>query len=362
MQVRRSVLALLATALWLGSACGGGEADPGTTPGATGGGNGGASGPTDAGAPSDEPCGDGPAMAFRDGIAHPDAHCGPEGCVEGGCDPIGRCQPVCNAWKLEANLAFQAVSVSEGGTPGLPEKPAKSDEDLCPEFMTTPPGVADHCCQRGDNSQAAQPALKLTALDLTRPVNFAAMAVTNTNKAAIESDRYNWVFTLDGHDDGPVVATTGNGIPLEGGEFRQMRGAFDFGGETFNTDGLWDVLEGVPGMIATEGEARILTVGPTPTDRSIFMVMWIDHTYEFPQMAMPMTGLTWRMPLTRDLNCAGLRTSRGFDTVARLDGFIRVDEASASTLYFNRTGGVNLCGLISNAKDCSRPVRDWQSQ
>jgi hypothetical protein len=310
---------------------------------------------------SDETCAPGLADLPNNGVLYPDSYCGEEGCVEGGCDPFGRCKPVCNAWRLLGNVSFQAASVQETGTVGLPPKPTKSDDDICPNYMSEPDGSDVHCCQRADNSTAQTPALKLTGLKMTRPVSFAADTVSATNKIAIESDRYNWMFTLDSGKDGPVVARTGNAIPLTNGAFRPVKGQFTLNGFTHNADGLWDAQEGVPGTLETQGDQRILKLGPTSPTKDLVMVLWIDDQYDFPQMQLHMTGLEWSVPLTSDLNCAGMRSAAGFELVSELKGFFPLEAARNTLLYLSRDASANLCQLMSQAKDCSVDVAKWRN-
>ncbi len=296
----------------------------------------------------------------ENGINYPDSYCGEGGCVADACDPLGRCEPACNAWALKGKMSFQAVVAKDDGTPGAAPAPTgKSGEDVCPANMVTPKGADINCCQRTDNSGVAKPALKLTSLALSRPAYFAIQAVAGVNKMAIEGDLYNWVTVLSSGMDGELTATSGNAFPNKDGSFSSVKGALNSGGETFNADGVWDAETGIPGMLATSGTMRTLTVGPTSPTRDYVMVMWLDNKYDFARLELHMRGLKWEMPVDKDLNCAGERVPGSFVQVGELNGFVPLEAAIKSEVWLSREGSQNLCTSMSGAKDCKVPVAKW---
>lgn len=294
------------------------------------------------------------------GILYPDAYCGPDGCVAGGCDPIGRCTPACNAWAQVGTLSFQAVTVAEKGTPGAQPAPeGKSGEDLCPKNMVSVDGELN-CCQRGDNGKAEFPALKLTSLVMTQPLYFSTAAVEGVNKAAIEGDLYNWVTVLSGKEDGELTATSGNAIPNTNNTWTSVKGPFKLSGVDFNANGVWDAQQNIPAVLSTDGEGRKLVVGPTAADKDYVMVMWLDKAYDFARLELHMRGLSWELPLDNDLNCSGEITPSGFDRVGKLTGFIPLDAAINTEVWLSRDASQNLCTSMSGAADCKPPVAKWK--
>ncbi len=297
------------------------------------------------------------------GLGYPDSYCGEDGCVADACDPLGRCLPACNAWALEGKVAFQAVAVNESGTPGVPPPPSgKSNEDVCPANMVSATGAAVNCCQRADNSNAEKPALKLTSLSLARPAYFSVGAVEGVNKFAIESDLYNWVTVLSsGKDGADLTATSGNAFPNKDGSFRSVKGAFEFAGETYNADGVWDAQSNIPAALSSEGAGRTLKLGPTASTEDYVMVMWMDNKYDFARLELHMRGLTWEMPLDENLACAGERSPGAFEQVGKLRGFVPLEASKTTEVWLSREGSQNLCTSMTGAKDCNVPVAKWQA-
>jgi len=295
------------------------------------------------------------------GLGYPDSYCGPEGCVADACDPLGRCQPACNAWALVGKVSFQAVTMSDDGKAGpLPMVKGKAADDICPENMTTPKGADVNCCQRGDNTKVEQPALKLTSLTMTRPTYFAADIIGGVNKEAIEQDRYNWVSVFSSGEDGEITATSGNAHPNTDGTFTSVAGPFSIGGKKFNEKGIWDAQPNIPVVLSTEGDIRMLDVGPTSSVKDYVMVMWLDNTYSFARLELHMRGLRWTMPVSKDLSCAGERQEGGqFDQVGELRGFVPLDAAIKTEVWLSTDNSQNLCTSMSGAADCRVPVSKW---
>ncbi len=294
------------------------------------------------------------------GIAYPDSYCGPDGCVAGACDPLARCGSGCNAWAFAGKVSFQAITVADSGTLGAQAAPtAKDGEDVCPANMVSSDGPMN-CCQRGDNSKVTTPAFKLTSLTMSQPLYFAIPVVTGVNKAAIETDLYNWVTVLSSKEDGSVTARSGNALPNVDNTWTSVKGPFKLGGESFNAKGVWDAHTDIPAALSTEGSVRKLTLGPTSSAKDYVMVIWMDSAYDFARLQLHMRGVKLELPLDADLNCGGERTPGQFEQVGTLTGFIPVDAASKTEVFISRQGSQNLCTSTSGAADCSLPVPKWK--
>jgi len=341
----------------LSAGCGDEEKSGGSPAADAGGGNGGLPEPSaDAGAcdPDNLP------TVPNTGIAYPNSYCGPQGCAAGGCDPLGRCQPACNAWAQLGVLSFQAVTMSDTPRPGSQPVPeGKEGDDVCPGKMVSTEGTPN-CCQRGDNSKVAKPALKLTSLAMTQPVYFSTAPVEGVNRMAIEGDLYNWVTVLSGKADGSLTATSGNAVPNTDNTWSSVKGPFSISGVEFNPDGLWDAQTEIPAVLSTDGDGRKLVVGPTSSVKDYVMVMWIDDKYDFARLELHLRGVEWELPLDSDLNCAGERMPGKFAQVGKLKGFIPLDAAIDTEVWVARGSSQNLCTSLSGAADCTVPVAKWK--
>jgi hypothetical protein len=308
-----------------------------------------------------------PPKVPDNGIAYPDAVCDGDECQVGGCDPLGRCSPACNAWHLKAKVSFQSAKCSEELDLGFPEVPTREgDDDVCngTAYMISNSDAEVNCCQRADNLKAKKPMLKLTGLQMTQPLGFAGPAVTGTNKKALESDWYNSVIVLDSAEDGDRTASVGNALPNEDGSFFPLSGSFESAGMTFNKDGKWDVQEGVSAVLSTTDEGRLLKVGPTASDRNLVLVLWGNAAYDYTQLALPMRGIEYSLPLSPDLSCAGERKFGVFDQVGTLTAFLPLAAMRDTNLFLSKSDkvGTNLCTLTSGATSCGTDVSKWKPQ
>jgi len=296
----------------------------------------------------------------NNGISYPDGHCGPEGCSTGRCDPLGRCSPACNAWSFSSKVSFQAVTVDQEGTLGAQSRPTDKDsEDVCPGNMLSVT-LGPNCCQRGDNSKASMPALKLTSLMMSQPVYFATPIVTGVNKAAIETDLYNWIMVLSSKEDGDVTITSGMAMPNTDSTWRQVKGPFESGGQEFNKDGLWDAHGQIPGKLVTDANGRKLIGGPSSPTQDYVMVVWMDNKYDFARLQLHLRGVSWELPLDADMNCSGERTPGQFEQVGTLKGYVPVDAAMKTDVWISRTGSQNLCTSTSGAVSCDGSIASWK--
>ena len=297
-------------------------------------------------------------------IAYPDSVCADGTCQQGGCDPLGRCSPSCNAWRVFGEVSFQAAPMSGKLDLGFPTPPSRADDDICSGtgFMTSPTGVEVNCCQRADNLTAKQPMLKLTGLKMSRPQTFALPVVTGLNKMAIEYDLYNSVLGLSSNVDGDLTVTMGSSLPNRDGSFFPIAGPFKSAGETFNDDGSWDAQVGVKGMLSTGKDGRQLHVGPSSADKDLNLLLWFDDKLDFVRLALPLRGVEYDLPMSDDLGCAGARNPGGtFELVGKLSAYLPLEGARKTSLYVSRSegGASNLCTFTSAATGCAADVSKW---
>lgn len=295
-------------------------------------------------------------------LAYPDSVCADGECREGGCDPLGRCSPTCNAWHVEGQVAFQAARMSEKLSIGFPETPSRTDDDVCSgtRFMTSADGEVN-CCQRADNLEADAPMLKMTGLAMSRPLTFASPVVSSTNKAALENDLYNMLIGLTSTEAGEQVVTLGSGLPNSDGSFIPVAGAFESGGQTFNKNSAWDAQTDVPATLGEEGGSPMLKVGPSSADKDLIVLVWFDDKLDFARLELPLRGVRYDLPMSSDLSCCGERAGSSFDLAGKYDGFLPLDSARNTNVYITRdeNGATNLCAFISGSKVCDADVNKW---
>lgn len=294
---------------------------------------------------------------------YPDSLCTEAECKKGGCDGDGSddAMPDCNAWQILGKFSFQAAVIDAGGTPGFPERPMRSDEDLCPPNTSTPASIASHCCQNVFE-QPSQPAYRLTALRMTTPPIFGGSQVSSTNRDAIEDDRYNWVMSVSSKEDGDVVITSGLGLQNADGSFQLVGGEFELGGETWNEDGAWDPHL-IPATLITndDGSRKLSYKGQyIPDGRSFELPMW-GPGYDFTMLVLSMSGLEMTINLSEDLLCGGYLTGPGsFDMIGELTAYLPLEPLRDAKLHFKKDdSGIALCPLTAQIKSCDGPVTEW---
>jgi hypothetical protein len=295
---------------------------------------------------------------------YPDSLCTADECKKGGCDGDGSdaSMPDCNAWQILGNFSFQAAVLDASKQPGRPERPMRSDEDLCPPNTRTPDDVAGkHCCQNV-TAQPAQPAYRLTGLSMNTPPIFAGQSVAGTNQAAIEDDRYNWVMTVNTKEDGDVTITSGLGLQNTDGSFQLVGGEFDLGGETWNEDGAWDPHL-IPATLSTnpDGTRRLAYKGQyIPDGRAFELPMW-GTGYDYTMLVLSMSGLEMTIDLSEDLLCGGYLTGPStFDMMGTLTAYLPLEPLRDSKLHFKKNdSGIALCPLTAQIDSCDGPVSEW---
>lgn len=297
------------------------------------------------------------------GIDYPDSFCSDTECVVGGCDPIGQddAMPACNAWELVGSIGLQSVIIADSGTIGLPGERDKPDGDPCPSNQVSAEGAAQNCCQRGDNS-GDSPAWKLTGIVMTKPAVYATDVVGGVNKSANDDDRYNWVMIPDARQ-GEVTFVTGSAMPNTDGTFTPIEGPFVSNGMTFNEDGEMDV-HSAAGRIEVTEDGPVLSVDPFVTaGRNFVMPLWSDDDLDFTLMRLPMTGMSWQVPLSDDFECGGVRLPTRYDLPGTIHAFLPLEALRDTVLAFSKeagASGTNLCELTASVKSCEGDPATWE--
>jgi hypothetical protein len=295
---------------------------------------------------------------------YPDSLCTETECKKGGCDGDGSdsALPDCNAWQILGTFSFQAAVINPQGEAGFPDPPMRTDADLCPKNTRTPPGVSgEHCCQNV-MEQSAQPAYRLTGLQMTTPALFRNGSVSSTNRAAIEDDRYNWVMSVSGKEDGDVTITSGLGLQNVDGSYQLVDGGFELGGSAWNEDGEWDPHL-IPASLTTnpDGTRKLSYKGQyVPKDRPFELPMW-GTDYDFTMLVLSMSGIEMTIDLSEDLLCGGYLTGpAAFDMIGSLTAYLPLEPLRNAKLHFQKNdSGIGLCPLTAQIDSCDKPVGEW---
>ncbi len=301
-------------------------------------------------------------------IVYPDALCDNTGCVANTEEP-GHCDPNasdteladCNAWRINGSFSLSAIKIDASAKRGRPPAPRHTDDEACPPNSITPKGKADgeHCCERV-SEQSSMPAFMLSGISLRDPPVFGLSTVSNTNKTAIEEDRYNWIMQLSSDQPGPVMITSGLGLQNEDGSFAFAEGPFELGGEMWNTKGEWDPHL-VPGVLGADGRLSYESQY-RPQGRLFQLPLW-GTGYEFTMMVLSMDGIEMTIKLSDDKLCGGYLTGhKTFDSIGMIKSYLPLEPLRDVVLHFKKgDSGTGLCPLTAGVEpaDCKKPVAEW---
>lgn len=217
-------------------------------------------------------------------------------------------------------------------------------------------GQTGPCCYRQSNeSQLADPELRIAFLALEQPPVLASPIIANILNEAVREERFNWLIRLeDAAADGAVTITTGYGRKSPTNTFGFAMGDADMPGDP----NRWDP-QSIAGTLAgesvsTEPLAEVFTVPVQDDDGSVIL--------ELPLRGFRLVNAT----LSEQRSCIGraVNATRFDATSGEVETYITVEDAKAGEV---NAGGItaSLCNILRGAlgdglNDCdATPRAEW---
>lgn len=223
----------------------------------------------------------------------------------------------------------------------------------CPAAGPTPgeQQLGDCCYRRANADRWAQPQFRVAGLQFNQPQSLANPLLASVTTNAIDEERFNWIFALEGaDDDGAVTIRTGSARRQRDGRFAFTRGAGGIG---------WD-------PVTIEGTLLGAIWQGGPIAQPVALVIF-NPDGERVDAELPIRELRLlRAVMAPDRNCIGKRLLTSYDTGdGEVSGYLTLEDAGKVSVGIGGLDPIRLCmvllGQPAARGECSAlPRTEWQ--